>query len=51
MLETFERQYLKDCLRLAKGNITQAAKLAELHVTNFYHKLHQYGIDPAAFKP
>ncbi|NUM78737.1 sigma-54-dependent Fis family transcriptional regulator [candidate division KSB1 bacterium] len=51
VVETFERQYLTDCLRLAKGNITQAAKLADLHVTNLYHKLHQYGIDPAAFKP
>jgi Nif-specific regulatory protein len=50
VVETFERQYLTDCLRLAKGNITQAAKLAELHVTNLYIKLHQYGIDPAAFK-
>jgi DNA-binding NtrC family response regulator len=50
VVETFERQYLTDCLRLAKGNLTQAAKLAELHVTNLYHKLHQYGIDPASFK-
>ncbi|MBV6506429.1 MAG: Anaerobic nitric oxide reductase transcription regulator NorR [Syntrophorhabdaceae bacterium] len=51
VVETFERQYLTDCLRLAKGNLTQAAKLADLHVTNLYHKLHQYRIDPAAFKP
>lgn len=50
VVETFERQYLTDCLRLAKGNITQAAKLADLHVTNLYHKLHQYGIDPASFR-
>jgi len=50
VVETFERQYLTNCLRLAKGNITQAAKLADLHVTNLYHKLHQYGINPVAFR-
>ncbi|HYG64394.1 MAG TPA: sigma 54-interacting transcriptional regulator, partial [Thermoanaerobaculia bacterium] len=50
VIEEFERDYLTRCLREAGGNISQAARAAEIDFKNFHIKMTQYGIDPAAFK-
>jgi len=50
VVERFEREYLARCLREAGGNISQAARAAGIDYKNFYTKMQQYGIDPAAFR-
>jgi Nif-specific regulatory protein len=47
---TFERDYIIDCLKASKGNISQAARAAGVDLKNFYAKMKKYGIDPVAFK-
>lgn len=47
---TFERDYIIDCLKTSKGNISQAARTAGVDLKNFYAKMKKYGIDPVAFK-
>ena len=49
-IEQFETDYLCNCLRASHGNITQAAQMAGLHVSNFHHKMKQHHINAAAFK-
>ena len=49
-MEKFEREYINDCLKETRGNITHAAQNAGLHVTNFYIKLKKYNINPYQFK-
>ena len=49
-VERFERDYIARCLREAKGNISQAARLAAIDYKNFYTKMQQHGIDPAGFR-
>jgi len=46
----FTRNYLRQLLELADGNISRAARLAERNRTDFYKLLSRYGVDPAAFK-
>ncbi|HJX28248.1 MAG TPA: sigma-54-dependent Fis family transcriptional regulator, partial [Thermoanaerobaculia bacterium] len=50
LVERFERDYLTRCLREARGNISQAARLAAIDYKNFYTKLQQHGIDPARYR-
>ncbi|MBN1348316.1 sigma-54-dependent Fis family transcriptional regulator [candidate division KSB1 bacterium] len=50
VIETFEREFILDCLKTAKGNISQAAKAAGIHFANFHSKMTRYGIDPHNFK-
>ncbi len=47
----FERDYLVQLLRIASGNVAQAARLAKRNRTDFYKLLERNGIDPASFKP
>jgi transcriptional regulator with GAF, ATPase, and Fis domain len=50
VIERFERDYIRHCLREAGGNISQAAKTAGIDYKNFYTKMQQYRIDPATFR-
>ena len=47
---TFERDYLVRILRMAEGNVTQAAKLAQRNRTEFYKLLDRHRIEPKTFK-
>ena len=47
----FERDYLTRILKLTKGSVTQAAKLAKRNRTEFYKLLQRHGIEAANFKP
>jgi len=47
----FERDYLTRILKLTKGSVTQAAKLAKRNRTEFYKLLQRHGIEAAQFKP
>ncbi|NOT17615.1 MAG: sigma 54-interacting transcriptional regulator [Sulfuriferula sp.] len=46
----FERTYLVCVLKIAAGNVTQAAKLAQRNRTEFYKLLQRHSLDPAVFK-
>ena len=46
----FERDYLTRILKLTKGSVTQAAKLARRNRTEFYKLLQRHGIEAAMFK-
>jgi len=50
VVERFERDYLSRCLEASRGNIRQAARLADLHYKNFYEKMKKYDIDPEELK-
>jgi Nif-specific regulatory protein len=49
-VDAFEKGYIGECLRTAKGNISLAAKCAGMDVKNFYTKIKKSGIDPKSFK-
>jgi two-component system, NtrC family, response regulator GlrR len=46
----FEREYLVQLLKLTKGNVTSAAKLAKRNRSEFYSLLHRHELDPGLFK-
>ena len=46
----FEMNYLIQIMRMTRGNVSQAAQLAQRNRTEFYRLLHRYHLDPAAFK-
>jgi two-component system response regulator GlrR len=46
----FERDYLSQLMRLAKGNVSQAARLAKRNRTDFYALLARHRLEPGAFK-
>jgi two-component system, NtrC family, response regulator GlrR len=46
----FERDYLTRILKLTKGSVTQAAKLARRNRTEFYKLLQRHGIEASVFK-
>jgi two-component system, NtrC family, response regulator GlrR len=47
---SFERDYLIRILRITKGNVTQAARLAQRNRTEFYKLLERHQLQPAMFK-
>jgi len=47
----FEHDYLIRILKIAEGNVTQAARLAQRNRTEFYKLLERHHLDAAAFKP
>ena len=49
-VDAFEKEYIGECLRTTKGNISLAAKCAGMDVKNFYTKIKKSGIDPKSFK-
>jgi two-component system response regulator GlrR len=46
----FTRNYLRQLLELASGNISRAARLAGRNRTDFYKLLNRYGVDSSEFK-
>ncbi|CAK0761045.1 DNA-binding transcriptional activator GlrR [Gammaproteobacteria bacterium] len=46
----FERDYLVRLLRLTRGNVAHAARLAKRNRTEFYRLLHRHHLDPVQFK-
>jgi two-component system, NtrC family, response regulator GlrR len=46
----FEREYLAQLLKIAAGNVAQAARLAKRNRTEFYKLLRRHTLDPALFK-
>jgi two-component system response regulator GlrR len=46
----FERDYLTRLMKLTRGSVTQAAKLARRNRTEFYKLLERHGIEAALFK-
>ena len=46
----FELEYLTRLLRMAEGNVSQAARLAKRNRSDFYTLLGRHQLDPAAFK-
>ncbi len=46
----FERDYLVRVLKMAEGNVMQAARLAKRNRTEFYKLLQKHQLDPSVFK-
>jgi DNA-binding NtrC family response regulator len=46
----FERDYLVRLLRMTRGNVTHAARLARRNRTEFYRLLERHALSPAMFK-
>jgi two-component system response regulator GlrR len=46
----FECEYLSQLMRLAKGNVSLAARLAKRNRTDFYALLARHKLEPSAFK-
>ena len=47
----FERDYLVSILRMTRGNVTHAARLAGRNRTEFYRLLERHSRTPGMFKP
>lgn len=45
--EAFERDYLKELLRVTEGNISRAAQIAGRYRADFYKLLRKYGLHPS----
>jgi two-component system response regulator GlrR len=48
--EAFEKEYLVNILRVARGNVTNAAELAGKYRADFYTLLKKHGLNPGDFK-
>lgn len=46
----FERQYVRQLLRYCRGNVSQAARIAEKDRKDFYDLIKRTGLDPADFR-
>ena len=46
----FEHDYLVRLLRITRGNVTQAARMAQRNRTDFYKLLQRHGLTPIYFK-
>ncbi len=49
--DRFEREYLVRILRMAEGNVSQAARLAGRNRTEFYKLLQRHHLSPGLFRP
>ena len=47
---SFEREYLTQLMRIAAGNVSQAARMAKRNRSDFYSLLSRHRLDPADFK-
>ncbi len=47
----FERRYLEETLRLARGNMAAAARIASLDRSRYFRLVRTYGLDPRRFAP
>lgn len=50
LIETFEQEYINDCLQMTEGNMSAAAKIAGIDIKNFYDKMARYRIKADTFK-
>ena len=50
VVEKFEKEYLQSILQKTNGNISKAARLAEMDNKNFHQKMIKYGIKAQKFK-
>jgi two-component system response regulator GlrR len=48
--KNFERDYLIRLLKVTRGNVTHAAKLAKRNRSEFYSLLRRHGLEPGQFK-
>lgn len=48
--DQFEFNYLTHLLEMTKGNVAQAARLAERNRSEFYKLLHRHGLDPELYR-
>jgi two-component system, NtrC family, response regulator GlrR len=48
--KNFEREYLIQLLKLTRGNVSHAARLAQRNRSEFYSLLHRHNLHPALFK-
>ncbi|MCX7890853.1 MAG: two-component system response regulator GlrR, partial [Burkholderiales bacterium] len=46
----FERDYLVRLLKITRGRVTHAARLAQRNRTEFYKLLERHGLEPGMFK-
>lgn len=46
----FEQQYLLKLMKMTRGNVSQAARIADRNRTDFYKLLNRHHIIPAQFK-
>ena len=46
----FEKDYLTEVLRAARGQVSKAARMAGRNRTEFYKLLNQHGLNPADFR-
>lgn len=46
----FENRYLLRAMKIAKGSVSEGARIAGLDRTNFRRLLNRHGISPVAFK-
>ncbi len=51
VVESFERQFLQQCLSESGGNISLAARRAGMHIKNFFAKMQKYEIDRHLYRP
>jgi two-component system response regulator GlrR len=47
----FDRDYLVRILRMTRGNVTNAARIAGRNRTEFYRLLDRHSLSPGMFKP
>ncbi|TVL99255.1 MAG: two-component system response regulator GlrR [Candidatus Brocadia sp. WS118] len=48
--ERFEREYLENLLKISKGNVSTAAKMANRYRADIYKLIKKYHIDPESYK-
>jgi two-component system response regulator GlrR len=48
--DEFEHDYLVQLMRIAEGNVSHAARLAQRNRTEFYKLLHRHHLDPKSFR-
>ncbi len=51
LVENFEKEYIITLLREFNGNISAAARAADIHYKNFYEKMKKYGIRRSDYQP
>lgn len=50
VLDNFEKDYLRHLLKISRGNVSEASRIAQLDRKNLYQKLKERNIDPSEFK-
>ena len=48
--ERFEREYIENLLKISKGNVTNASKIAKRYRADIYKLIKKHNIDPENYK-